>query len=81
MGKEEYSVLVVYNWVLGNTELCDTTPHQLRHIFCKNLVVAGISLEKVAAIAGHKRLDTTKLYCQLSFDDLSEAVEKIGEMD
>jgi integrase/recombinase XerC len=57
------------------------SPHQFRHTFCKNLVDAGISLEKVAMLAGHERLDTTKLYCQPSFSDLSEAVEQIGEND
>ena len=60
-------------------ELGMISPHQLRHTFCKNLVDAGISLEKVASLAGHERLDTTKLYCQPSFADLSEAVERIGE--
>jgi len=62
-------------------ELGVISPHQLRHTFCKNLVDAGISLEKVATLAGHERLDTTKLYCQPSFSDLSEAVEQIGETD
>ena len=62
-------------------ELGVISPHQFRHTFCKNLVDAGISLEKVASLAGHERLDTTKLYCQPSFSDLSEAVEKIGEID
>lgn len=57
------------------------SPHQLRHTFCKNLVDAGVSLEKVASLAGHERLDTTKLYCQPSFSDLSDAVERIGEID
>lgn len=57
------------------------SPHQLRHTFCKNLIDAGISLEKVASLAGHERLDTTKLYCQPSFSDLSEAVERIGEVE
>jgi len=38
-------------------------------------------LEKVASLAGHERLDTTKLYCQPSFADLNDAVEKIGEID
>lgn len=57
------------------------SPHQLRHTFCKNLVDSGISLEKVASLAGHERLDTTKLYCHPSFADLSEAVERIGELD
>ena len=57
------------------------SPHQLRHSFCKNLVDAGVSLEKVAYLAGHERLDTTKLYCQPSFTDLELAVERIGELD
>jgi integrase/recombinase XerC len=32
--------------------------HSLRHTFCKNLVDAGVSLEKVAALAGHDSLET-----------------------
>lgn len=62
-------------------ELGTITPHQFRHTFCKNLVDAGVSLEKVASLAGHERLDTTKLYCHPSFSDLSDAVELIGEGD
>ncbi|MBP7954068.1 MAG: tyrosine-type recombinase/integrase [Nitrosomonas sp.] len=57
------------------------SPHQFRHTFCKNLVDAGVSLEKIASLAGHERLDTTKLYCHPSFADLSDAVERIGELD
>ena len=57
------------------------SPHQFRHTFCKNLVDAGVSLEKVASLAGHERLDTTKLYCHPSFADLSDAVERVGELD
>lgn len=55
-------------------ELGSISPHQLRHTFCKNLVDAGVSLEKIAVLAGHERLDTTKLYCQPSFTDLSNAI-------
>jgi integrase/recombinase XerC len=64
---------------LKDTQLSKITLHQLRHTFCKNLVDAGISLEKVAALAGHESLNTTRLYCQPSLSDLSEAVEQIGE--
>ncbi|RZI47000.1 hypothetical protein EDM53_03375 [Rickettsiales endosymbiont of Peranema trichophorum] len=62
-------------------ELGTISPHQLRHTFCKNLVDAGIKLERVAALAGHERLDSTRLYCQPSFVDLRDAVERIGELD
>ena len=67
--------------LLKNTEFKDVSPHQLRHSFCKNLIDVKVGLEKVAALAGHERLDTTKLYCKPSFGDLSEAVEKISEME
>ena len=40
-----------------------------------------MNLEKVDVLAGHERLDTTKLYCYPSFADLSEAVEQIEEFD
>ena len=63
------------------SELGNISPHCFRHTFCKNLVNAGVSLEKVAALAGHERLDTTKLYCHPSFADLTDAVERIGESE
>lgn len=63
------------------TELDFMSPHILRHTFCKNLVNADVSLEKVALLAGHESLDTTKLYCHPSFDDLSESVDKISEQE
>ena len=65
--------------VLANTDLADISPHDLRHSFCKNLVNSGVSLEKVALLAGHESLDTTKIYCHPSNADLSEAVAKISE--
>jgi integrase/recombinase XerC len=61
------------------TDLDFITPHILRHTFCKNLVNAEVSLEKIALLAGHESLDTTRLYCQPSFDDLSDSVDKISE--
>ena len=59
--------------------LKDVTPHSLRHTFCKNLVNAGVSLEKIAALAGHESLETTRRYCEPSLQDLQQAVEVISE--
>jgi integrase/recombinase XerC len=50
----------------------DVTPHSLRHSFCKNLVDAGVSLEKIAALAGHESLETTRRYCEPSLQDLQQ---------
>lgn len=63
------------------TDLEDVSPHSLRHTFCKNLVDAGVGLEKVAALAGHENLETTRRYCSPSHHDLEQAVELIGEED
>lgn len=57
----------------------DVSPHTLRHTFCKNLVDAGVGLEKVAALAGHESLETTRRYCEPSLKDLERVVELIGE--
>jgi site-specific recombinase XerD len=63
------------------TDLEEVSPHQLRHTFCKNLIDAGVSLEKVAALAGHDNLETTRRYCTPCEQDLAAAVELIGEED
>ena len=53
------------------------TPHTLRHTFGKNLVDAGVSLDKVAMMLGHKNLNTTRMYTTPSSADLAQAVEKL----
>jgi integrase/recombinase XerC len=55
------------------------SPHRLRHTFCKRLIDAGVGLEKVAALAGHESLETTRRYCTPSLRDLAHAVELMGE--
>lgn len=59
--------------------LKDVTPHSRRHSFCKNLANAGVSLEKIAVLAGHESLETTRRYCEPSLGELQEAVELVSE--
>ena len=54
------------------------TPHVLRHTFGKNLVDAGVSLDRVATLMGHSSLDTTAIYTRPGEQDLAQAVEKIS---
>jgi integrase/recombinase XerC len=54
------------------------TPHTLRHSFCKNLVDVGVSLDKVALLAGHTSLDVTRRYTTPSEQDLQAAVERLA---
>lgn len=56
----------------------DLTPHVLRHTFAKNLVDAGVGLEKVADLLGHSRLDTTRIYTRPGQGDLERAAEAIA---
>ena len=63
---------------LGRLAGVDVTPHKLRHIFCKMLVDAGESLDRVALLAGHASLDTTAVYTKPGRADLERAVEKLA---
>jgi integrase/recombinase XerC len=59
--------------------LRNVSPHSLRHSFCKNLINAGVGLEKVAMLAGHESLETTRRYCEPSLKDLEQVVELVSE--
>ena len=61
-----------------DASLPNLTPHILRHTFAKNLVDAGVSLEKVAALLGHSSLNTTRIYITPGQKDLEQAVNQIG---
>ncbi len=54
------------------------SPHCLRHTFCKRLIDSGIGIEKVAILAGHESIETTRRYCEPSKHDLQQAVELIS---
>ena len=56
----------------------DVTPHTLRHTFAKNLVDAGVSLDRVAQLLGHKSVNTTRIYTVPCEQDLQRDVEKIA---
>jgi integrase/recombinase XerC len=62
---------------LGRRAGVAVTAHTLRHTFAKNLVDAGVSLEKVAALLGHSNLNTTKIYTIPGEADLQTAVDAL----
>lgn len=61
-----------------DARLENVTPHILRHTFCKSLVDAGESLDKVRIMAGHKSLNTTVKYTGPTRQDLQRSVESIS---
>jgi len=62
---------------LGRRAGVEVTAHMLRHTFAKNLVDAGVTLEKIAMLLGHSSLNTTKIYTIPGEADLQAAVEAL----
>ncbi len=63
---------------LAGLESEGVSPHTLRHTCGHNLVEAGVALDRVAAVLGHEKLDTTALYTMPSDKELQREVEKIA---
>jgi integrase/recombinase XerC len=61
-----------------DARLEQVTPHPLRHTFGKNLVEAGVPLDRVAGLLGHESVDTTRIYTTPSAQDLRQEVEKVA---
>ena len=51
--------------------------HTLRHTFCKNLVDAGVPLERVAMLLGYANLNPLRVYTTPDESDLPQDVERI----
>lgn len=63
---------------LGRLVGVEVCPHRLRHSFCYLLLQNGVSLDRVAVLAGHGSLNTTARYTLPSSADLEQAVEKLS---
>lgn len=72
--------LSIHAWskiVAGIAERAGTpqfTPHTLRHLRLTDLARCGIDLHAMALYAGHRSLDTTRLYVKLSGGEIAERV-------
>jgi integrase/recombinase XerC len=62
--------------VLGDKEV---SAHCLRHTFCKDLIDQGLPIDRVAQLAGHESIETTRRYTTPSEKELHRAVELISE--
>ena len=73
-GRGLYKIIKKYANLSGLEEV---HPHTLRHTFCKNLVDSGVSIERVAILAGHGTIEVTKIYTLPSLGDLRDSVESL----
>ncbi len=51
-------------------------PHKFRHSFSQHLIDRGMPMEIVQQLLGHKKLETTRRYCQYSGEQLRSAYKK-----
>ncbi|MBI4870301.1 MAG: tyrosine-type recombinase/integrase [Candidatus Riflebacteria bacterium] len=52
--------------------------HDLRHSFATNLRRAGVSLEDIAVLLGHKDIHTTLIYAHSDLTSLARCVERLA---
>lgn len=60
--------------------LVHATCHELRHTCFTRLREAGMSLEAIQAQAGHRSIETTRLYLHLSNDWLADEYQRAAEL-
>lgn len=64
--------------ICKKAKLKDCTIHDLRHAFVSFGVMAGLSLEEIGQLLGHKSTQTTKRYAHLVDTHRNEISEKVG---
>jgi len=55
-------------------------PHRFRHTLATNLVDRGMSIQEVAAILGHARLETTMTYVKVNERNVENSYRKFASM-
>jgi integrase/recombinase XerD len=60
--------------------LAHATCHELRHTCFTRLREAGMSIEAIQAQAGHRSIETTRLYLHLSNDWLADEYQRAAEL-
>jgi len=68
-------------WVkaLKKSNIKDFVFHSLRHTFCSQLVMAGVDINTVKELAGHKTLQMTLRYSHLSQSHKQRAVDVLAK--
>lgn len=52
--------------------------HKLRHTYATNLLKNGLSLPEIQRLMGHKSINTTMIYIDVSMDDIRAKIDALG---
>ena len=74
-GKPFNNVNKSWKALLRRAEILSFRWHDMRHDFASQLVIRGVSIEKVSKLLGHTDIKTTQRYAHLSNESLAKAVE------
>lgn len=62
--------------IAKRTNINNVYPHKLRHSYATHLLNNGAPLEGIQTLLGHQKIETTKLYCNLSGPRRKEIYQK-----
>ena len=66
-----------YARAAGVTGRKRVTPHTLRHVFASELLRAGTNLRQIQELLGHKHLDSTQRYTDVTAHELRGAIKRL----
>lgn len=76
-GTHQKDIKRSFNSLCVEAGIIEFTPHCLRHTFASQMIMAGGTLEEIAAIVGHKDLRMTQRYAHFSQEHLRS---KLGRL-
>ena len=81
MNKAEiHNIIIDIKRKVGGTGLRFSC-HTIRHTFATNFLKNGGDIVSLQKVLGHSRIETTKLYINLSRNDIVEQMQKFNPLD